>query len=131
VIPVFTHPDCLRHDPGPDHPESPARLRVLLERARRDVTADVIDAAGAPLDALLAVHPESYLRGLEAMSARGGGALFLDTILNDASWAAAVGAAGALLAAVDHAHAGRGNAFAAARPPGHHALAGKGMGFCC
>jgi acetoin utilization deacetylase AcuC-like enzyme len=130
VIPVFTHPDCLRHDPGPDHPESPARLRVLLERARRDVTADVIDAAGAPLDALLAVHPESYLRGLEAMSARGGGALFLDTILNDTSWAAAVGAAGALLAAVDHAHAGRGNAFAAARPPGHHALAGKGMGFC-
>jgi acetoin utilization deacetylase AcuC-like enzyme len=130
VIPVFTPPDCLRHDPGPDHPESPARLRVLLERARRDVTADVIDAAGAPLDALLAVHPESYLRGLEAMSARGGGALFLDTILNDASWAAAVGAAGALLAAVDHAHAGRGNAFAAARPPGHHALAGKGMGFC-
>ena len=64
------------------------------------------------------------------MSARGGGALFLDTILNDASWAAAIGAAGALLAAVDHAHGGRGNAFAAGRPPGHHALAGKGMGFC-
>jgi len=130
VIPVFTHPDCLRHDPGPDHPETPARLRVLLERARRDVTADVIEAPGAPLDALRAVHPDSYLRSLEAMSARGGGALFLDTILNDASWAAAVGAAGALLAAVNHAHAGRGNAFAAARPPGHHALAGKGMGFC-
>jgi acetoin utilization deacetylase AcuC-like enzyme len=130
VIPVFTHPDCLRHDPGPDHPETPARLRVLLERARRDVTADVIEAPGAPLDALRAVHPDSYLQSLEAMSARGGGALFLDTILNHASWAAAVGAAGALLAAVNHAHAGRGNAFAAARPPGHHALAGKGMGFC-
>ena len=130
MIPVFTHPDCLRHDPGPDHPETPARLRVLLERARRDVTADVIEAPGAPLDALRAVHPDSYLQSLEAMSARGGGALFLDTILNHASWAAAVGAAGALLAAVNHAHAGRGNAFAAARPPGHHALAGKGMGFC-
>ena len=62
------------------------------------------------------------------MSARGGGALFLDT-LNDASWAAAVGAAGALLA-VDHAHAGRGNAFAAARPPGHHALA-RGWASAC
>jgi acetoin utilization deacetylase AcuC-like enzyme len=130
VVPVFTHPACLRHDPGPDHPETPARLRVLLERARRDVTADVIETASAPREALLAVHPEGYLRGLEAMSARGGGALFLDTILNDASWVAAVGGAGAVLAAVDHAHAGRGNAFAAARPPGHHALAGKGMGFC-
>jgi acetoin utilization deacetylase AcuC-like enzyme len=130
VISVFTHPDCLRHDPGPDHPETPARLRVLLERARRDVTAEVIDAPAAPLDALRAVHPDAYLRSLESMSQRGGGALFLDTILNDASWAAAVGAAGALLAAVDHAHAGRGHAFAAARPPGHHALAGKGMGFC-
>ena len=130
MVPVFTHPACLRHDPGPDHPETPARLRVLLERARRDVTADVVEAAGAPLEALLAVHPEGYLRGLEAMSARGGGALFLDTILNEASWEAAVGAAGSVLAAVDHAHAGRGNAFAAARPPGHHALAGKGMGFC-
>ena len=130
MVPVFTHPACLRHDPGPDHPETPARLRVLLERARRDVTADVIEAAGAPREALLAVHPEGYLRGLEAMSARGGGALFLDTILNDASWEAAVGAAGAVLAAVDHAHEGRGNAFAAGRPPGHHALAGKGMGFC-
>ena len=130
MVPVFTHPACLRHDPGPDHPETPARLRVLLERARRDVTADVVEAAAAPLEALLAVHPEGYLRSLEAMSARGGGALFLDTILNDASWEAAVGAAGAVLAAVDHAHEGRGNAFAAGRPPGHHALAGKGMGFC-
>jgi acetoin utilization deacetylase AcuC-like enzyme len=130
LVPVFTHPDCLRHDPGPDHPETPARLRVLLDRARGDVTAQVVGAAPASRQELLAVHPEPYLRGLEELSARGGGALFLDTILNEASWAAAVGAAGAVLAAVDHALAGRGNAFAAVRPPGHHALAGKGMGFC-
>ncbi len=64
------------------------------------------------------------------MSARGGGVLFLDTILNEASWNAVLGATGAVLAAVDHAHAGKGHAFAAVRPPGHHALAGKGMGFC-
>jgi acetoin utilization deacetylase AcuC-like enzyme len=127
---VFTHPDCLRHDPGPDHPETPARLRVLLSALRGDPGFDVVEAKPAPRAALLAVHPDSYLRSLEMMSAKGGGALFLDTILNDASWAAVLGATGAALAAVEHALAGGGNAFAALRPPGHHALPAKGMGFC-
>ena len=130
AVPVFTHPDCLRHDPGTDHPESPARLRVLLDRARAARGASVVEAPAATREPLLAVHPDGYLRSLEAMSGRGGGVLFLDTILSEASWSAVLGATGALLAAVDHAHAGRGHAFAAVRPPGHHALAGKGMGFC-
>jgi acetoin utilization deacetylase AcuC-like enzyme len=129
-IRVFTHPDCLRHDPGPDHPEAPARLRVLLSALRRDPGIEVVEVPPGARDALLAVHADSYLQSLETISARGGGALFLDTILNDASWAAVLGATGAALAAVEHALAGRGNAFAAVRPPGHHALAAKGMGFC-
>jgi acetoin utilization deacetylase AcuC-like enzyme len=130
AVSIFTHPDCLRHDPGADHPETPARLRALLARARAADGVRLVEASPATREPLLAVHTDPYLATLESMSGRGGGVLFLDTILNAASWSAVLGATGAVLAAVDHAHAGRGHAFAAVRPPGHHALAGKGMGFC-
>jgi acetoin utilization deacetylase AcuC-like enzyme len=130
AVPLFTHPACLQHDPGSDHPETPARLRVLLERARADSQVAITEVPAADLEPLLLVHPGHYLAGLEAMSARGGGVLFLDTILNQASWDAVLGATGAALAAVDHAHEDGSGAFAAIRPPGHHALASRGMGFC-
>jgi acetoin utilization deacetylase AcuC-like enzyme len=129
-VPIFTHPDCLRHDPGPDHPETPFRLQVLLDRARGEAGVSVTTAPAGTLDDLLAVHPGPYLDALRAMSARGGGAIFLDTVLNGASWDAALGATGAVAAALEHALGGRGHAFAAVRPPGHHALASRAMGFC-
>ncbi|HEX5576591.1 MAG TPA: histone deacetylase, partial [Gemmatimonadales bacterium] len=127
---VFTHLDCLKHDPGSDHPETPARLRAILDRLRQEKTVELREAQAADRALLLPVHPDPYLSSLEAMSARGGGVLFLDTILNRSSWAAVLGATGAVVAAVDHAIGGHGHCFAAIRPPGHHALAARGMGFC-
>lgn len=129
-VPVFTHPSCLQHNPGSDHPETPARLNAVLARVREEPGVQLMQAEAATRERLLTVHSAAYLAGLEAMSARGGGALFLDTVLSRDSWAAVLGATGAVVAAVDHALASRGHSFAAIRPPGHHALAARGMGFC-
>jgi acetoin utilization deacetylase AcuC-like enzyme len=126
---VFTHPSCLSHDPGAGHPESPERLRVLLDRLVRDGGHPLQEADPAPLDALRAVHPAEYLEFLRNASQRGGGALDPDTVVNRDSWDAALGSAGSCLAALRSALDGA-PAFAAVRPPGHHALADRAMGFC-
>ena len=79
--------------------------------------------------ALAAVHDSAYLDRLRELSEAGGGYLNADTGLNQHSWDAALRASGAAVNAVESALSGT-PAFAVARPPGHHAGAGYGMGFC-
>ncbi len=92
------------------------------------VPAEVTEAS---IDQLARVHDRAYLARLEAFCAAGGGDLDPDTYARADSWRAARRAAGAGVAALDELERrGEGVAFVAARPPGHHATAGRAMGFC-
>jgi len=130
AVAVFTHPACALHDPGSGHPEAPARLQAVLEALAALSEAELHTAEPAEPDQLLAVHSAEHLRHLAEVHAAGGGQLDADTWMNALSRTAMLGATGAVLAAVEHAHGGAGHAFAAVRPPGHHALADRAMGFC-
>jgi acetoin utilization deacetylase AcuC-like enzyme len=131
---LYTHPVCLEHDPGRHHPESPARLRAVLE-ALADPEFTLVERREAPeaaLDDLLLVHRRRHIEGLlGAVPKSGHIGIDADTILSPASGAAALRAAGAVVAAVDAVVAQEAdNAFCAVRPPGHHAEPERAMGFC-
>jgi acetoin utilization deacetylase AcuC-like enzyme len=134
VLRLYTHPACLQHDPGPGHPESPARLRAVLAALDRDRFAalDRIEALRASPQALERVHAPAYVaRILASAPDEGLARLDEDTLMSPASAEAALRAAGAVVAAVDAVLGGQASrAFCAVRPPGHHATADQAMGFC-
>ncbi|AOV18252.1 deacetylase [Acidihalobacter aeolianus] len=132
---LLTHPACRAHDPGPGHPESPARLGAIgdqLIATGLELILQHVEAPEATREQLLRVHTPTYLDALDAASPVAGyAALDADTTLSPGSLEAARHAAGAVVAAVDRVIAGPvRRAFCAVRPPGHHAEPGRAMGFC-
>ena len=131
---VFTHPACLEHDAGPGHPESPARLRSVLEALHRPQFETLVwrEARRATDEEIERVHARAYIaQVMHAVPQVGRVSLDLDTAVSPGSGEAALRAAGAVCGAVDAVAAGEGaNAFCAIRPPGHHAERDRAMGFC-
>ena len=137
----FLHPASPLHDTGWGHPEHQGRLRALAQTVGRDLLTlhgkvEQLEAGEADLEDLLRVHTEGHVERVRAvcrLAAERSTVVTLDadTKVSSASWEAAVGSAGAGIAAAAAVASGRvRSAFVAARPPGHHATPDQAMGFC-
>ena len=134
TVALYSHPSCLEHDPGPGHPESPARLAAVLEALAdpRFAALPRLQAPQATREQIARVHARELIDSVTDDPPRTGWRrLDPDTVMSPASADAALRAAGAVCAAVDAVVGGaHRRAFCAVRPPGHHATHDTAMGFC-
>ncbi|MFG6096814.1 histone deacetylase [Leptothoe sp. ISB3NOV94-8A] len=125
----------LDHDTGPGHPENAGRLTAVVTALKAHAMGNQLEWVEPcdrnPLDWINAVHDPVYVLALQRIAERGGGRLDADTPVSTASYQTALLAVSAWLDGVDYVTDNHGTSgFVLARPPGHHAEYGQGMGFC-
>jgi acetoin utilization deacetylase AcuC-like enzyme len=126
------HPSSLTHETG-GHPEGVARMGAIeRELSARDwLGFERVLSEPVARGTLEAVHPAAYVESIQRICASGGGYLDLDTVVSSDSFGAALHAAGGAVQMVDLLlDRATPYAFSAHRPPGHHALMNRAMGFC-
>ncbi|HET9693965.1 MAG TPA: histone deacetylase family protein, partial [Steroidobacteraceae bacterium] len=131
-VAFVTHPSCLLHRMGDDHPEQPSRLGAIEDELHVRGLHDLLlhrDAPRAGIEHLVRVHAMHYIEELANRSpAEGLVHIDPDTWMCPETFEAALRAAGANVLAVDLVLGGDASrAFCNVRPPGHHAERARAM----
>jgi acetoin utilization deacetylase AcuC-like enzyme len=130
---VVVDPEYLKHEPGEFHPERPERIQVLLELADKldHQKFQILPPKAASRSVIEVCHGADYVKLIESTSKTNHYALDGDTITCRDSFGVGLLAVGGFLRLLDSIAAGEAqNGFALVRPPGHHALTNRAMGFC-
>ena len=135
MIPIIYSEEFLEHNTGYGHPERAARLTAIVSALERVSWRDRLEWRSPKLrndvlDYVKKIHTPQHIQRVQQIARSGGGYLDSDTVVSPRSYEVALLAVSAWLDGIDLVLERKNPAFVLSRPPGHHALRDRGMGFC-